>query len=92
MELILIRAINWFADVIVLMLFVQAICSWFVGSSQGAMRLYRTLEQLTEPIVAPCRRILSGVNTGAVDFSVFLAFFLVRLIARVLIIIVSVIF
>lgn len=92
MELILIRAINWFADIIILMMFIEAISSWFAGSSDVARRLHYTLESLTEPFVAPCRRLLAGVDTGMFDLAFLLAFFFVRLVARVLIIIVSIIF
>ena len=48
--------------------------------------------RLTEPIVEPCRRLLSRWNTGMLDFSVLLAFFLVEIVENILIRIVYYIF
>lgn len=88
MILILIRAIGWFSQIIVLMLLARAILSWFVqsGGNSGSIRkVYYFLCALTEPLVAPCRKFLRRFNTGMFDFSVLLAMLLVEIVARILI-------
>ena len=82
---LLIRAIDLFAQIIIYLLLARAICSWFVRPGGTAYRIYQLLTTLTEPVVAPCRLITSKFRTGAFDFSVLLAFFFV-MIARDLLI------
>lgn len=74
---LLIRAVNWFAEVLMLLLLARAICSWFVRPGSSAYRLYQVFVTLTEPVVAPCRIITSKFRTGMMDFSVLLAMLLV---------------
>ena len=92
MELILVRAISWFSDILITLLCIQAIMSWFVTANRNLMGAYQKIQFLTEPFVAPCRKILQNFNTGMIDFSLILAFFLIRIVARVLIAIVTIIF
>lgn len=90
---VLIRAISWFSDIIIFALLARAIASWFVhdASSQVA-GIYGLIITVTEPIVAPIRRFMSRFNTGMLDFSVLIAFFVVKAIARILIMAVNFIF
>ncbi len=89
----LIRAISWFANILILALFVRAIMSWFVRDEYSSLgKVYVVLAKLTEPVVAPCRSLLSRWNTGMFDFSVLLAFFLVQIVERVLIYIITIVF
>ena len=48
---------------------------------------YMVMARITEPVVAPCRALLArlNMNTGMFDFSVLLSFFLVEIVARVLV-------
>ncbi|MBQ6621752.1 MAG: YggT family protein [Mogibacterium sp.] len=93
MEILLIRAIDWFADILIMLLCVRAILSWFAQDRNSPLgRMYMVLLQLTEPIVEPFRRLLSGFNTGMLDFSVLVAFFAIRFIASLLIMLIRVIF
>lgn len=86
MKLLLIRAIDWFADILIMLLFVRAILSWFVRDRYSPLaRVYEVLLQLTEPFVEPFRRLLARTDTGMFDFSVLLAFFAIRLAATLLI-------
>jgi YggT family protein len=48
-------------------------------------KIYGLTIRLTEPVVEPCRRLLSRFNTGVLDFSVLLAFFLIQFVANALI-------
>jgi len=83
---LLISAVNGFAQIIMLLLAARAVCSWFVRSGGGtAYKVYQLLAMLTEPIVAPCRKITSRFNTGMLDLSVLLAFFLVMIVKDILI-------
>ena len=66
-----------FADVILFLLLGRAVCSWIARPGSTAYRLYQVFVSLTEPVVAPCRKITSRYITGTFDFSVLLAFLLV---------------
>jgi YggT family protein len=82
---LLINAVGAFADIIIILLLARAIGSWFARPGGGGYNLYRLLETLTEPIVAPCRAITSKFQTGMFDFSVILAFFLVMAVRTLII-------
>lgn len=92
MIIILIRAISWFARLITLALAARAILSW-VGQDpySGPGKAYRFMIKVTEPVVSPCRMLLQrfNFNTGMMDFSVLLAFFLVQIVRNLLIQVVS---
>lgn len=95
MKFILVRAINWFADVLIMLLFARAILSWFARDPYSTVgKIYMVTIRLTEPIVTPARALLRKLNldTGMLDLSVFLAFFLVQIVARLLSAIVFAIF
>ena len=93
MGIILIRAINWFAQILITLMMMRAIMSWFVkGSSSNFVgRLYRTTIVLTEPVVEPCRKFMARFNTGMIDFSLLIAFFMVEITARILTILIAVV-
>ena len=84
MRLIII-AVNAFAQIITYLLIGRAICSFFVRPGSRAYGIYRFLITLTEPVVAPCRKITSRFNTGMFDFSVLLAFFIVMIVRDILV-------
>lgn len=86
MTLILIQAIYWFADVLTFLLLARAILSWFARDPYSSIgKIYGITIKITELVVAPCRKLLANFNTGMVDFSVFLAFFLVQIVEKILI-------
>ncbi|MBN7772101.1 YggT family protein [Clostridium aminobutyricum] len=86
MKYLLINAVSWFGDILILLLFARAILSWFVqGPYNNAYKIYMVVCNLTEPIVAPCRRLAMRLNTGMLDLSVFFAFFLVSIARSVII-------
>ncbi len=92
MKYLLINAVSLFADVIVFMLLARAVLSWFVsGPYNNVYKIYEMLCNLTEPIVAPCRRLSMRLNTGMLDLSVFFAFFLVAIIRKLVIMLLMVI-
>ncbi len=90
---IIIYAIRWFANLLVTLLLVRAILSWFAGNPYGILgKLYMFLVRLTEPLVMPCRKLLSRLNTGMFDFSVLLSMLLIELVANLLIRLIVMIF
>ena len=93
MEYVLSSAINMFAEIIIWLLILRAILSWFVQAGGNMVRsIYGFTLTMTEPIVAPIRQMMSRFNTGMIDFSVFIAFFAVRLAANLLISLVHIVF
>jgi YggT family protein len=93
MEYLLIRAISWFSQLIMLLLMIRAILSWFARNPGNMIgQINQIVIRLTEPIVEPCRKLMAKFNTGMFDFSVLIAFFLVDIGSRVLIILISLIF
>ena len=64
----------------------RVIFSWIQPNSYGMLgKINLFCIRLTEPVVAPCRQLLSRFNTGMFDFSVMLAFFLVQIAANLMI-------
>lgn len=61
------------------LLIVRAIASWVVAAGGGYNPMLRLLEQLTEPLLAPLRRIIPPL--GGMDFSVLLALVAVQLVS-----------
>jgi len=62
-------------------LFARAIISWFPGIPR-TNPLVEVLYQITEPVLAPIRRVLPSM--GSMDFSPLVAFFLLQIIRQVL--------
>lgn len=86
MQNLLINAVNWFGDILIFLLLARAVLSWFVnGPYNSVYKFYEIICNITEPIVAPCRRLSMRLNTGMLDLSVFLAFFLVSIVRKLLI-------
>lgn len=72
-------------DLYSIVLLLRAILSWFVsGMGPGFGRFYSFLVKITDPVVNPCRQLLSRFNTGPFDFSVFLAMIIVELLSRLI--------
>lgn len=95
MGMILISAIGWFFHLLSTALLVRAIMSWFVNDPYSTLgKIYMGLIRFTEPMVEPCRRLLDRINlnTGMLDFSVFLAMILIEVIGNVCINIVAMLF
>ena len=82
----LVFAIYLFGEILSSAMIIQAILSWFVRDRYSPLgKLYMLISNFTEPIVAPCRRLLSRVNTGMIDFSLMLALILVQVIVNILV-------
>lgn len=77
----LIQAVNMFFSVATMMLFLRVVFSWFpVGNN----RLMELLLFLTDPIIVPIRNIVRRSPLGGpgmiIDFSVLIAFVLLRVV------------
>jgi YggT family protein len=78
---ILATFIDILAWVLVIAIIVRALMSWF-AQSQGSS-LGRVLDDITEPILMPIRRMLPPV--GGLDFSPILAIVLIQVVRYVVI-------
>jgi YggT family protein len=70
------------------------VLSWIVYSgnqySQTLHRIYDVLGSITEPLVAPVRRLLARfVRTGPVDFAPMVTFILIIIVRRILLAIIG---
>ena len=63
--------------VFIVILFVRAIFSWFPPPSGGAATLYRILLDLTEPVLAPLRRVIPPAGMFDLSFTVLIVFMLI---------------
>ena len=68
--------------VYLVILILRAVFSWFPVPEGGAATFYRILLDLTEPVLAPVRRVLP--STGGFDFSPLLVLLAIRLLQRLL--------
>ena len=76
-------AVRMFANLLVTALCARAILSWFVRDTYSPIgKIYGLLIRFTEPMVEPCRNLLSRFNTGMFDFSLVLAMIFIEIIAN----------
>jgi YggT family protein len=71
----------------VIVLFARAILSWFpLHAGSPLVPVIRVLDRLTEPVLAPIRRILPPVRAGgmAIDLSIIVAIIVVEIVASLL--------
>lgn len=90
MPSILAYAVGKFGNLLVWLLVARAILSWFAADPySSARKIYDVVVMLTEPIVAPCRSLLSKyLNTGMFDFSLLAAVILVQLVTRLVLLVI----
>ena len=71
-------------QVLTFAIFIRAILSWFTMSSRNPLlvSIYRVFIQITEPILAPLRRIVPTI--GMIDITPIIAILLLQIIAQVL--------
>ena len=67
-------------DIIVWIIIAKSIMSWFPGVQDS--RLYALLDDFTEPVEAPMRKLLSRFNTGPIDMSPMLAIIFLWFLSR----------
>ena len=65
--------------VFIVVLFLRVVLSWFPPPSGGAATFYRVLLDLTEPVLAPLRRMIPPIGMLDLSVTVLLVFlFIVR--------------
>jgi YggT family protein len=74
---ILANFISIFALVLTWAIIIRALLSWF--SISGSQPLFRLLMEITEPVLAPIRRILPGGMM--LDFSPLIAILLIQIVS-----------
>ena len=72
--------ISIFASVLTWAIIIRALLSWF--SLGGAQPVFRLLIEITEPVLAPIRRVLP--TAGMLDFSPLVALLLIQVISNIL--------
>jgi len=87
--LILAQLVYWICQILIFVLIARAILSWIVYYGRQFNtpigRIYHILSTITEPIVAPVRRLISRfINTGPIDIAPLATFFIIMIISRVL--------
>ena len=60
--------------VYLIVLFLRAVFSWFPPPNGGAATLYRILLDLTEPVLAPLRRVIPPAGMFDLSFTVLIVF------------------
>ncbi len=80
---ILIRLVDILLIILTIAIFARVIVSWIaVGGSGGQNSIVVFIYQITEPILAPIRRIMP--RTGAIDLSPMIALLLLYAIQRLI--------
>ncbi len=82
---VLTNAVNMFFQLLIYIIFARIIISWF-GRNANTNKISIILTQLTEPILAPFRRLMGrfGANYG-IDFSPILAVIAIQILNQVII-------
>ena len=61
-------------QIYIVVLFLRAIFSWFPPPSGGVATFYRILLDLTEPVLAPLRRVIPAAGMFDLSFLVLIVF------------------
>ena len=86
--IILAHIINVVGNILCLLMLARAVLSWVVryGRYNSTLnRIFEVVMSLTEPMIAPVRRLLSRfVNTGPLDLAPLVTFFIIVIVSRIL--------
>lgn len=77
---LLIWSVDKFFSIVYLLMFIRIALSWVRINSYN--KYVVLIYQLTDPILEPFKRLISrfGIDTGMIDFSPIIAFFVLQLI------------
>lgn len=82
---LLVNAVNLFSQLLIYLILARAVMSWFVRNPYQN-KIFMTIYQLTEPMLAPARRLISRFAvTSTMDFSPIIALFGIELIRNILV-------
>ena len=76
--------INLIVNVFIILIFVRALLSWVPDLARRYRQATRLLESVTDPVIAPFRRMVPPSRTGGLDISPVLAVIALMIIRRVL--------
>ncbi len=79
------QVILWIIEAYVVVLLLRAVLSWFPISSGSPLQpVERVLTQVTEPVLAPVRRVLPPMRFGgtAIDLSMIVVIIVLELVAK----------
>ena len=89
---VLINAVNIFFQLLIYLIFARIIMSWFIRNPY-ANKISMILIQLTEPILAPFRRLMSRFGaTYGLDFSPILALIALQIVNQIIVTVLRMIF
>ncbi|MDO4482542.1 MAG: YggT family protein [Bacillota bacterium] len=82
---VILLALRLFYNLLVALILIRAFGSWFIRNPYSS-KWYSLVIQMTEPVLAPCRNLISRFTRGipGVDFSPVLALMLLSLIYKIL--------
>jgi YggT family protein len=84
---VVVAVIKWVIEAYVVVLLVRAILSWFPDSSGSVLRpLQRGLTAVTEPVLAPVRRVIPPVRLGGgyLDLSLLVVIIVLEILVRLI--------
>ena len=82
-----VQIVRYILQAYVIVLIVRALVSWFpMTAGSPLIPVVRVLDRVTEPVLAPIRRILPPLRAGgmAIDLSIIVAIFAVEIIANLI--------
>ncbi|HEX2171658.1 MAG TPA: YggT family protein [Dehalococcoidia bacterium] len=74
------QALSWIIRFLILVIIIRAVISWFPLSRDNAFVL--TLDRLSEPVIAPLRRVVPPL--GMIDITPLVALILLRIVDTVI--------
>ncbi len=83
----IVTVVRWVIEAYVVVLLLRAVMSWVPVRSDSPMRPVQTgLERVTEPVMAPVRRLIPPVRMGGgyLDLSILIVIVLLEVVARVI--------
>ncbi|NLP29895.1 MAG: YggT family protein [Clostridiales bacterium] len=84
--MLFIYAVNLFFRVLTYLILARAILSWFIRPGDKLYPLYIGIIRVTEPMLAPCRRIVQRFGLGGtIDFSPLLALIILWILNSIII-------
>ncbi len=81
------QIVRYVLQAYVIVLIARALISWFpMHAGSPLLPVVRVLDRLTEPLLAPIRRILPPLRAGgmAIDLSIIVAIFAVEIVASLI--------
>ncbi|MDQ7793974.1 MAG: YggT family protein [bacterium] len=83
MAALLVYLLNLAYRIFFFLLLARAVASWLPGSGPTYYRLFGVLRRLTDPLLAPIRRVIPA--SGGLDFSPLVAMLLLGVVHRILV-------